>query len=98
MTPDLGGVASGATWSLMEDFDLRRLTSLEGSRLSLQVLVEEQGEWLRRQSALLNAQRALIETLAEEQDALRSRVRDLEDRTTLLEVAQPETPQMLPQP
>ena len=74
VTPDLGDVAS-------------RVSSLEGSRLTMGRLVEQQSEWLQKQSELLSAQRALIEVLATEQDALRSRVRDLEDRLTLVEVS-----------
>ena len=74
--------------------DIGRVTSLEAENLTLNLrvtslgrLVEEQGEWLRRQSALLASQRQLIEVMAVEQDAMRDRLRGLEDRTSLVEFA-----------
>ena len=85
--------------------DVGRVTSLESSNItmglrmdSLGRLVEEQGEWLRRQSALVSAQRQLLEVMAIEQDAMRDRIRVLEDRLTLAELAQPGPLQVLPRP
>ena len=101
VTPILDGegpVSEGVT--LLQQFDISRITTLEAENLTIQLrmdnltlLVQEQAEWLRRQSLLLSSQRQLLEALAGEGDTMRDRLRTAEDRVTLLMLAQPDVHQ-----
>ena len=92
-TPILDGegpISEGVT--LFEPCDISRITAVEAENATMKLrmdnltlLVQEQAEWLRRQSLLLTSQRQLLEALAGEGDSMRGRIRMLEDRLTLAE-------------
>ena len=96
-TPILDGegpISEGVT--LFEPCDISRITSVEAENATMKLrmdnlvrFVEEQNRWLQRQSELLTSQRQLLEAMAGEGDAMRDRIRVLEDRVSLLVFAQP---------
>ena len=80
----------------MEEFDLSRVSKLEGEQLMMGIQMSKQSEWLLAQSEFLSAQRAtiesqktLIEMLGAEQDRMKERIRVLE---TQLPVRGPPSP------
>ena len=103
-TPLYAGATIGGGATLFQECEISRITTLETDNVALKLrmenlvkLVEEQAEWLKRQSALLASQSSLIEAMATEQDTMRDKIRMLEDRLTLAEfvaeMAQPDVHQ-----
>ena len=78
--------------TLFQECEISRITTLEMDNVAMKLrmghlvkLVEEQSEWLKRQSGLLASQTRLVEVLTAEGDAMRGRIRMLEDRLTVAE-------------
>ena len=91
-TPLYAGATIGGGATLFQECEISRITTLETDNVALKLrmenlvkLVEEQAEWLKRQSALLASQSSMIEAMAVEGDSMRSRIRMLENRLTVAE-------------
>ena len=91
-TPLYAGTTIGGGATLFQECEISRITTLEMDNVAMKLrmghlvkLVEEQSEWLKRQSGLLASQSSLIEAMAGDADSMRSRISMLENRLTVAE-------------